>query len=251
MKISTKLSLALAVVLSMTSCFKHERSSASVNQNVNFEMNELAYEKYFQDSLMYTTKFSLDDVIVFNTACDNLNRGFIGGFKVSTLFGGKETSDEMARYASADPRQGMSGSMFYMTFNQAPFMSGYDIEYILDNYYSAETQILGCCVCNTLYNSRLAEQGLIEPGDYLKVTFEFFNGDTSVGSISKYLIDYTGAELKMINEWKEWDMAGELQAEKAYIASFDKTKIRFEIQGSFIEPCFCFDDYLVHISVTY
>ena len=55
----------------------------------------------------------------------------------------------------------------------------------------------------------------------------------------------------MINEWKEWDMAGELQAEKAYIASFDKTKIRFEIQGSFIEPCFCFDDYLVHISVTY
>lgn len=251
MKISTKLSLALAVALSLSSCFKDQPSSATFNQNVSFEMNEVAFEQYFRDSLMYTHTFSLDDVVFFNTACDNLNKGFIGGFKISALYGGPGTSDDLALYASADPGQGASGSNFYMTFNQAPMMSGYDIEYKLTGYKSAETMILGCCVCNTLYNSRLADEGLIESGDYLKVTFEFFKNDTSLGSISKYLIDYSGSELKMINNWTEWDMASELAKENTTIGSFDKTKIRFEIQGTYIEPCFCFDDYLIHLSVVY
>ncbi|MBP3270399.1 MAG: hypothetical protein J6L98_06935 [Bacteroidales bacterium] len=251
MKNSTKLLSIAAILFSMVSCMEKERATATFTQGSSFEVNDVNFQNYIIDSLMFTPTISFDDLIFFNSSCDETNKGYKGGFKLSTLKGGVNTSDEMAIYASADRVAGVGGSLNYMAFNQTSSMPDYDVTFYLDNFYRADVSMYGCAICNTLYNKRLAEQDKIAPGDYLKVVFEFYYNDALAGKVDKYLIDYRSSPLVMLNEWTEWDIAKQIADDNIIIGSFTDVKIRFEKSGQYIMPNVCVDNFIAQFSVTY
>lgn len=247
----TKLLLCAAVMTPLVSCIEGQPSNATFSQGVTFELDEFTFGDHFKDSLMFLPQISFDQLIYFNSSCDAENQGFRGGFKISALRGGEETPDDLAVFASADKTAGISGSSFYAGFLRSPSMPDYDITLNLGQFKTAETKIVGLCVCNSLYNSRLAKEGLIAPGDYLKLVVEFYNNNTPVNSFEKYLIDYTGSELKMLNEWTQWDISSEAAKSSVPIATFKDSRLKLEAKGANIKPCFCLDNYLIQAAVTY
>ena len=251
MKTLSKLLLSVAVILPLTSCMDRERSTATFTQGVSFETNDVTFDDLFKDGLMFTPTISFDDLIFFLTSCDETNVGFKGGFKISKVKGDSNTSDEMALYTSADSNAGVGGSLNYVAFNRTSSMVDSDIQFYLDKFYRADTQMIGCAICNTLYNKRLAEKGLISPGDYLKVVFEFYNNGALTGKIDKYLIDYRNSDLEMLNSWTEWDIQKQITSDNIIINSFSDIKITFDVKGENIKPNACFDNIIAQFSVTY
>ena len=251
MKYLTKLLLCAVLMAALVSCIESQPSSATFSQGVAFEMDEFTFSDHFKDSLMFLPQISFDQLIYFNTSCDGENQGYKGGFKISALKGGPETPDDIAVFTSADKSAGINGSFFYAGFLRAPNMPDYDITLNLSQFTTADAKIVGFCLCNSLYNSRLAKEGLIAPGDYLKLVVEFYNNNTLVNSFEKYLVDYTGSDLKMLNEWTEWDISSEASKSSVQIASFKDSRLKLEVKGENLKPCFCLDNYLITAAVTY
>lgn len=251
MKYLTKLLLCVTVMATLASCAEVKPSSASFTQGVTFEFDEFTFADHFKDSLLYLPQISYDQLIYFKTSCDDENQGYKGGFKISALKGGPDTPDDIAVFTSADKSAGINGSFFYAGFLRTSNMPDYDITLNLSQFTTADAKIVGLCLCNSLYNSRLAKDGLIAPGDYLKLVVEFYNNNTLVNSFEKYLVDYTGSDLKMLNEWTEWDISSEASKSSVQIASFKDSRLKLEVKGENLKPCFCLDNYLISASVTY
>ena len=242
-----------AAAIILASCIKAGRASSVFSVGTTFEMSESDLEQYMVDSLMYAPEFSWENVTIFKSQSAALNLGYEGGFVLSRKKGNPNESDDKTMLSSADPGAGAEGSSFYMAFNQTYSMPQYDIEYDFSSYYTAESSIMGFYLCNSLYNSQLADEGKIYEGDYLRLTVEFFKGGNLVGSVQKYLIDYyTTRLLTMVNKWEAWDIQKEIKESGATtIGSFDAVRFRLEASGSQIKPCFCIDNYTVQLSVEY
>ena len=252
MRNSIKLLVAAMVVIAAVSCKETRRSSSSFVQVTPFDMSDYSIESYFVDDIMFASRLSWDDVCFYNAVAEDVNKGFEGGFLVSVRKAKDDLTSDQSMLTSADPNGGANGSNGYAVFKQTSRMPDPSITYNLTNLYSAMLSSYGCDVCNTLYNKRIQEEGLISPGDYLKVIFEFYNGAALVGSIEKYLIDYvSGAELKMENEWVGWSMTSGNNNTTSTISNFDSVKIKVETSGKDIDPAFCVDNYCVHMDVEY
>ncbi|MBR1927690.1 MAG: hypothetical protein IJ840_08110 [Bacteroidales bacterium] len=250
MKNFIRFAFAALVALAAVSCDKPQRSTATFVQVTSFNMDDYSIENYFHDGIMFSPTLTWDDVSYYNSLASDLNTGFLGGFRVSVRKASDEATTEQAKVTSADPLGGSQGSNGYMVFTQFPVMPDFSIAYDLSGFYTAALSSYGCDICNTLYNKRLGDEGLISPGDYLKVKAEFYRGTALIGSIEKYLIDYaTVTELKMENEWTGWTMAGE--SGNSALSGFDSVKLIVESSGDGIDPAFCLDNYCVHMSVEY
>ena len=249
MKNSIKFLVAVIAVLVVYSCNKPGHSSASYNLGVTFEVN-ISENPQMKDSIVTAPHYSWDQVIYFNSQASDVNVGYTGGFALSAKKGSAEDSEDQARFVSADSGAGSGKSNCYMGFLQTASMPKYDIQLELAEFYSATSSIVGCMVCNSESTKRYAEEVGFEPGDFLRVSFEFYKSDMPVGSLEKYLVDYvSGTELKMVNEWEVWDMSE--KETKVNIPTFDAIKIRVETSRQQIEPCFCMDDFVVFLSVEY
>ena len=185
MKNSIKFALSALMLVALASCKEPQRSSASYNQSVSFEMAEYYMDEYFVDGLMYTPFLSWDDVAYFCSSSEETNKGYLGGFKLSNRTGGEEDSDELATFTSAGESAGVGGSSCYLAYCKTTSMPEYDIQYSFGSFYSASTGIIGCYIDNSLYNTRLKDEGKLSQGDWLKVTIEFYNNGTPAGSLSK------------------------------------------------------------------
>ena len=250
MKNSIRIAFVALVVLAAVSCDNPQRSSATFVQVASFDMDDYSIENYFHDGIMFSPTLTWDDVCYFNSLALDLNSGFLGGFRVSVRKANDEDTAEQAKVTSADPSGGANGSNGYMVFSQTPTMPDYSMAYNLSGFYSATLSSYGCDICNTLYNKRLGEEGLISPGDYLKVKIDFYIGAILIGSLEKYLIDYaTVTEPKMENEWVGWTMSSE--SGSSGVSGFDAVKITVESSGANIDPAFCMDNYCVNMSVEY
>ena len=248
MKNSIKLLLAIIAVLTLFSCNKQGRSTASYFLGVSFEVN--LEDPSFRDSIVTAPYYSWDQVIYFNSQSTDVNTDYQGGFVLSGKKGSADDSEDVARFVSASPDAGVGKSDGYIAFLNTWTMPEYDIKLDLTNFYTATSSITGCYVCNSESTKRYAEEVGFEPGDFLKVTFEFFNGNLLVGSLNKYLVDYvTGTELKMINDWEVWEMSE--SETKVNIPSFNAIKIVVETSNPSIERSFCMDEFTVYLNVEY
>lgn len=252
MKNSINLFLAALVLVAAASCGETKRSTSDFVQVTNFDMDEYSIEQYFVNNLMYAPFLSWDGVCQYNSSADELNRGYRGGFVLSVRKGAEDMPDELAMKTSADPYGGSNGSNGYMVFTQTSSMPESDISYDLSSFYTAATSSYGFDVCNTLYNKRLQEQGLISSGDYLKVKAEFYKGKTLVGSLEKYLINYKSVdEPVMENEWVGWNMTSGNENTNITVSNFDSVKFIVETSGAHIDPSFCMDNYCTRFNVEY
>ncbi len=252
MKNSIKFFLAALVLVAAASCGETKRSSSNFVQVTNFDMDDYSIEQYFVNNLMYAPLLSWDGVCQYNSSADELNKGYRGGFVLSVRKGTEDMPDELALKTSADPYGGSNGSNGYMVFTQTSSMPEADITYDLSSFFTASTASYGCDVCNTLYNKRMQEQGLISSGDYLKVKAEFYKGKTLVGSLEKYLINYkTVEEPVMENEWVGWNMTKGSDGNNVTVTNFDSVKFTIETSGAHIDPSFCVDNYCVNLNVEY
>ena len=159
------------------------------------------------------------------------------------------TGQSLTLYFYSDGSDNFAG--LDLTATLVSTSTDYDITLNLGQFTTADARIVGLCLCNSLYNSRLAKDGLIAPGDYLKLVVEFYNNNTLVNSFEKYLVDYTGSDLKMLNEWTEWDISSEASKNSVQIPTFKDSKFKLEVKGENLKPCFCLDNYLISASVTY
>mgnify|MGYP006873146683 FL=1 len=185
MRYLTRLFLVTAVLTIFASCVEQNDSSATFTQGVSFEMSDHDFSQYFTDSLMFVKTFSLDQLIYFNASCDGSNEGFKGGSKISALKGGKDTPEDLSVFASADEGAGYSSSLYYLAFLQTAHMPDSDISLELAQYKQAESKIIGFVLCNSLYNSRLVEQGLVAPGDYLRLKVELYRSGSLVSGLHR------------------------------------------------------------------
>ena len=249
MKNSIKLLVAIVAVLTAFSCNDQTRSSASYFLGVSFE-TAIEENPAMKDSIVSAPYYSWDQVIYFKSSSTEVNTDYQGGFMLSAKKGSADDSNSMSRFVSASPDAGVGKSSGYIAFLQTGSMPDYDIKLELSSFYSASASITGCYICNSESTRRFAEEEGFEPGDYLKVTFEFFYNDMSVGSLDKYLVDYvTDTELKMVNDWEVWDMSEE--ETKVSIPSFDSIRIRMETSRPEIERCFCMDEFTIFLNVEY
>ena len=248
--------IALAVLsLTLASCIEPSRSHATFNLGTGFELSETDLEKVSTDSIMFSPQSTWDNIMFFKTLAADLNVDYLGGFVISLKKGSSDDPESLTMFSSADPGAGALNSNCYMAYYRTPTMPDYDIVLDLSNYSSATSSIIGFYVCNSLYNTLLAKEGMINPGDFLKLKMEFFNKSqsASVGMVEKYLVDYTNASsgLKMIDEWEAWDIAKELQNTSASVGNFDAIRLYLDVSGSWLKPCFCLDSFYVQLSVEY
>ena len=242
--------LVVAVfVASMSSCVQPQRSSATFSLGTSFELPESDIATYSRDSMMYAPFLSWDQVMVFKSQADDSNTGYQGGFILSVKKGCEDDSETQAIFCSADPGAGAADSNCYLAFRQTWTMPDFDITFDFSSYLTATSSVVGCYVCNSEYTKRLAQEGVFHDGDYLKVVMDFYKGVQLLGSLEKYLVDYSaGKDPVLVNEWEIWDMAKQADGS---ITSFDAIKIRVLTSRPEIEPCFCLDSFVVQLSVEY
>ena len=245
-----------AVLLLSASCMEKGRSSATFSLGTDFELADYYLEQVLRDSLMFAPESSWESIMVFKSQSSSMNENYQGGLVLSTKKGSSDDPESLTMFSSADPASGALNSLCYMAYYRTGSMPDYDVVLDFSSFSSANSSMVGLYVCNSLYNSMLAWDDKIRPGDYLKLRLEFFNKTTnaSVGAIEKYLVDYTNSSvgLKMVNEWEPWDIGKELQNTNISIGSFDA--IRFypvESPGSELKPCFCLDSFFIQLSVEY
>lgn len=204
------------------------------------------------DSLYYSKYILMDNYSALCTSCDaeSVNSGFNGGWKVSLRKGGMEQADDVLKYASAGPNAGLTdskGGFSDKTYAVwSPSMLDYDIIFSYKNSFSKSTCFVsGFYINNTKYVEKLAEEGLITDGDFLKVTAKFFNGDIPVANEEFYLVDYTGSERKIVKDWTAWEMKD--------ASKFDVDAIKFDVTSNNVAlpQNFCLDFLVAAIAVEY
>ena len=230
-----RFSLAVVIASFIVACSEPQRSSANFVEASSFDMSDYSIETYCQDGFMFAPSLSWDNVCYFCSSSEDMNKDFRGGFILSTHKGTEDTPEERSFVISADQQGGLMASVGYLVF-------------------SASIYSYGCYVCNTLYNKRLEDAGLLSDGDYLKVTAEFYKGSSLVGTKEKYLIKYTsGEDSVMENEWVAWNMGSEKTGDtsSAVLSNFDSIQFKIETSGSKIDPSFCLDSFCVQLDVVY
>jgi len=249
MKNSIKLFILAAIIIVAASC-ENKPSTMSYTLTGNFSYVLDLPEAYpTVDSLYYNKYIMLDNYSALCTSCNDVNSGFSGGWKVSAKKGGAEDTDELLIFTSAgkyagytEPKTGFANKTYAVFF---PSMSsGYDIVFKYKDYFTKSTcNVLGFYINNTKYTEKLAEEGKIADGDYFKVTATFFKNDLPVCTEEFYLVDYTGAEHKIVKDWTAWDM----KTAKGY----DVDAVKFSVSSTTLLPTFCLDILLASVAVEY
>ena len=252
MKNLSRIVLFVTLTFMAASCIdKNQRSTSTFALATTFEMTERDIPEYVVDSMMFSPDFSWEQITFFHSRSQALNVGYEGGFKFNTKQGGDQDTEEQSYFTSAGPSHGHEGSLCYLGYLQTYSMPDYDITFDYSQYYSCHANILGCYVNNSEYTMRLYESGQIQPGDFLKVTIEFFNDDKPVGSMDTYLVDYIGRELEIVEDWEPWDMGKQIEEDKLTVGNFNAVKFHVETSGGLLKPCFCLDNFIVQLSVEF
>lgn len=259
MKNSINLFLLAAAVLAVASCNpKSTRSKATFDVSIGFELTDNEIETYFHDGLMFAKTYTFDQIAYFLAEYDDNFGGHRGGFTLSVRTGNDADQGQFASFTSASTNGGAtpdgsatSYSRGYMAFDKTTTMPDHDIVFDYSSYYSGSAQVIGCYICNTLFNKRLLDNGEIKPGDYLKVTAEFYNGTALLGSVETYLVDYTGPELKMSTDWEVWDMNKQLEEKGGTPTNVNAVKFNVACAGSSLKPEFCLDNFAARVDIEY
>lgn len=250
MKNSIKLFILAAVLLAAVSC-ENKPSTVSYTLAGQFDyVSEYPQEFPVVDSLYYNKYIMLDNYSALCTSCDDVNSGFNGGWKVSLKKGSMTDPYELQVFSSAGKYAGLyssesrQGHKSYVVY--APSMSTYDVVFKYKDAFTKSTcYVSGLWINNTKYVERLAEEGLIADGDYLKVTAAFFKNDLQVCTEEFDLVDYTGAEHKIVKDWTAWEM----KVAKSY--DVDAIKFTVSTNSNSLPQYFCMDFLIASISVEY
>ena len=114
------------------------------------------------------------------------------------------------------------------------------------SYFTKSTCFVqGLWINNTKLVETLAEKGQIADGDFLKVTATFFKNNLPVCTEDFVLVDYTGAEHKIVKEWTAWEM------KKASKCDVDAIKFSVSASSAALPEAFCVDAIVASISVEY
>lgn len=200
---------------------------------------------YFQDSLVYAQIFAMDQVVYLSTKCgEDINTDFKGGWKISIKKGGPDEPIELSRFASAGPDAGSGGSKAYAAFFYSPgLMPEYDIRYSTSNYSKFSATISGLFINNTKAVEMLCLGGEVEQGDFLKVIAHEYLSGTETGTEEFMLVDYTGSELKYVNEWKPWEFENK--------PGVDNLKFEVVASSGKFPLGFCMDNFVTSIAIEY
>ena len=259
MKYSIKILIMALAMIAAASCMnKNNHSTATFDVSVGFEVTDNEVDNYFHDGMMFAKSYTFDQVVYFMSEYDDNFGGYRGGFALSVRTGNDADPGQFSSFTSASTNGGASPdgtstnfSRGYLAFNKTATMPDYDIEFDFSPYYSGNAQIIGCYICNTLYNKRLLENDEIGNGDYLKVTVEFYNNSTLLDSVEKYLVDYTGTELKMDNDWVVWDMNKQMEDKGGTPSNVNAVKFKLSCSGASLKPEFCLDNFVARVNVEY
>ncbi len=249
MKNSIKLFSLAAIVVAAVSCeSKPSTMSYTLTGNFSFVL-DYPTEYPTVDSLYYNKYIMLDSYSALCTSCDDVNSGFSGGWKISAKKGGADDTDELLKFTSAGkyagytaPKSGFANKA-YAVYSQS-LSSGYDIVFKYKDYFSKSTcNVLGFYINNTKYTEKLADEGKIADGEYLKVTATFYKNDLPVCTEEFDLVDYTGAEHKIVKDWTAWDMKDAV--------GHDVDAVKFSVSSTTLLPYFCLDILVASVAVEY
>lgn len=244
MKNSIKL-LALAAICAVAVSCKNEPSTMSYTLSATFN-NVAENPQYYPvvDSLFYREYVLLDSYSALCTSCEDLNNGFVGGWKVSLKKGDASEPAEQQMFSSAGQFVGFSKNQAYAVYTSSP--KDYDIVFKYSEYFTKSScNVVGFYINNTKYVETLAEKGLIADGDYLKVTATFYKGSLPVCTEEYYLVDYSGTEKKIVKDWTAWEM------ENARKCDVDAVKFAVSSASGTLPESFCLDFLVASISVEY
>lgn len=249
MKNSIKLFTLAAIIIAAVSC-ENKPSTMSYTLTGNFSyLLDYPTDYPTVDSLYYNKYIMLDNYSALCTSCDDVNSGFSGGWKVSTKKGGADDADELLVFTSAGKYAGYTdsktdfASKTYAVYSPS-LSSGYDIVFKYKDYFTKSTcNVLGFYINNTKYTEKLADEGKIADGEYLKVTATFFKNDLPVCTEEFDLVDYTGAEHKIVKDWTAWDMKT--------ARGVDVDAVKFSVSSTTLLPNFCLDIFLASVAVEY
>lgn len=252
MKNSIKLLAIAAICAAAVSC-ETQPSTASYTLSATFGYvaeNPQAYPVI--DSLYYNKYVMLDSYSALCTSCEDVNNSFNGGWKVSLKKGGASEPAELQMFASAgrfagftDTTSSVLANKAYAVYTSSP-LKDYDIEFKYSEYFAKSScNVLGFYINNTKYVETLADQGLIPDGDYLKVTATFYKGSLPVCTEEFYLVDYSGAEKKIVKDWTVWEM------KNAQKCDVDAVKFAVSSASGTLPESFCLDFLVASISVEY
>jgi hypothetical protein len=249
MKNSIRL-IIMAVILAVAVSCENKPSTLNYTLTGNFyyvAKNSTEYPTV--DSLYYNKYLMLDNYSSLCTSCDDANTGFNGGWKVSLKKGSESDTDELLMFTSAGKYAGYTDpdnnftSKTYAVFSPSS-SSSYDIVFKYGDYFSASScRVLGFYINNTKYVEKLAEEGLIADGEYLKVTATFYLKDSAVCTEEFDLVDYTGSERKIVKDWTAWNMKTAKQ--------HDVDAVKFSLSSVSLPQSFCLDILMASISVEY
>ncbi len=202
------------------------------------------------DSLYYNKYIMLDNYSALCTSCADVNSDFRGGWRVSLKKGGMDQSDGALVLSSAgqyagltNPKNGFNSKAYAV---YSPSEEKYDVVFKYSGYFTKSTcYVSGFYINNTKYVEKLAEEGQIADGDFLKVTATFYKNDNEVVKEDFYLVDYTGAEKKIVKDWTAWEMKD--------ASKFDVDAIKFDMTSNRVTlpHNFCLDFLVAAISVEY
>ena len=245
MKNSIKLFSLAAIIIAAVSC-ESKPSTMSYTLTGNFSF-VLDYPTQYPtvDSLYYNKYIMLDSYSALCTSCDDVNSGFNGGWKVSAKKGG---ADDTLKFTSAgkyagytEPKSGFADKA-YAVYSQS--LSGYDIMFKYKDYFSKSTcRVLGFYINNTKYIEKLADEGKIADGEYLKVTATFFKNNLPVCTEEFDLVDCTGAERKIVKDWTAWNMKTAMD--------YDVDAVKFSVSSVTLPQYFCLDILVASVAVEY
>lgn len=249
MKNSHKILILAAILFAAVSC-EDKPSTLSYTMTGRFSYVLESPSVYpLVDSLYYNKYIMLDNYSALCTNCTDVNTGFNGGWKVSTKVGGVSDTDELMMFTSAGANAGYTDSKAgfadkaYAVYSSA-MSSGYDIQFNYKSYFSkSNCNVIGFYINNTKYVEKLAEEGKIAEGEYLKVTATFFKNDLPVCTEEFDLVDYKSSEHKIVKDWTAWDM------KKAQ--AYDVDAVKFSVASATLPSAFCLDLLLASVAVEY
>jgi hypothetical protein len=209
----------------------------------------------YVDSVYYAPGFYMDQLSALNTKCTEVNQGFTSGWRISKKYGSSEDSYEMKSLTSAGkgrgygtaPYQNGAYAVFTMGLDRTQ-MATYDIYFNVLGFSKANCKVSGMQINNTKTVEELYKAGEVVSGDYLKVTAEFYKDGSVVWTDEKYLVDYTGAEAKVITDWESWSF------DFKDASSTNVDAIRFNVTSSAPDRYplnFCMDYFVASFSLEY
>ncbi|HBH07819.1 MAG TPA: hypothetical protein DDX40_00180 [Rikenellaceae bacterium] len=252
MKNSIKLFILAAITTVAVSC-ENKPSTVSYTLGGRFDYILNNPESFpVIDSIYYARYVMMDNYSALCTSSDeeNVNSGFEGGWKISMKKGGLQDDSDLQLITSAGRNAGLTdanGSVNNKTYAVwSPSMLEYDILFNYKNFFTkTSVMVQGLYINNTKFVEKLAEDGNITDGDFLKVTAKFFKNDIPVAKEDFYLVDYTGAEKKIVKDWTAWEMKDASRVES--------DAIKFEVTSNFgtLPSAFCMDLLVASVSIEY